>query len=596
MSNYKALTSIEAIQVNTGQFIGDTTTPDHLVEEVIDNMLDEVNEYGKVGSVYFNQQNGSVWVTDDGRGFVIGTMKDPDTNELKDNIELITTKLYSGSKFRLDNEIDYKTQIGMHGVGLTAVNALSDWFIIETRDRNNPINIHSYKFENAILVEKKVYQNEDVGYSTIIGFKPNIKYFDSPLFTVSKFSNRLLLAQCLLNNCQFIINEQKIPQIDIKEYIKAKLDLSKTDDLFHVSHNNKNEHIDIYFTYVPSLEIISHGCANLRECEGTYITNFQTVLKNILKDKIDKKFKNININELLCGLRSFIVLTLPRLKVDSQTKTRMKNDITKSLLSPIIHQIESICNNKKIINIIESNLNKKYSKKIKDVKTFNKRVSSSNKLRDCEIIPGDVLYIVEGDSADGSLKEIKNIKTEASYPLRGKCINVEKASFDKLNTNKEFKELKEAIGPKNNRRYKKIKILADADVDGYHIAVLTILILMKIAEDMIKAGNVSVIIPPLYGVYKGNNKSKYIPVYNVEDLEKYKLQGYNYTRFKGLGEMDPDQLEPIIRANIEYVIKWPETEGQLNDLMAMVINTDIRKILMNEPQCCFEKILQTVLT
>ena len=594
MSNYKALTSIEAIRVNTGQFIGDTSTPDHLVEEVIDNMLDEVNEYGKVGSVYFNTEDRSVWVTDDGRGFVIGNTKDPDTNELKDSIELITTKLYSGSKFRLDGQIDYKSQIGMHGVGLTAVNALSDWFIIETRDRNCPENIHSYKFENAILTEKKIYQNNEANYSTLIGFKPSVQFFDSPLFTTSKFANRLLLAQCLLKDCQFYFNNQQMPNLNIGEYVKAKLNVE--DEIFNINYKySENESIDIYFTYTQSLEIISYGCANLRECEGTYITNFQTVLKNCLKDKIDKKFKNVNPNELLCGLRSYIVLTIPRLKVDSQTKTRMKNDITKILLNPILNKIDSICSNKKILNIIESNLNKKYSKKIKDVKTFNKRVSSSNKLRDCENIPGDVLYIVEGDSADGSLKEIKNIKTEASYPLRGKCINVEKASFEKLSTNKEFKELKEAIGPKSNRRYKKIKILADADVDGYHIAVLTILILMKIAEDMIRNGDVSVIIPPLFGVYKGNNKSKSIPIYTVDDVEKYKLQGYNYTRFKGLGEMDPDQLEPIIRANIEYIIKWPENTDQLNDLMAMVVNTEIRKILMNESQCSFEKILTTIL-
>ena len=594
--DYRALTSIEAVQVNTGQFIGDTSTPDHLVEEVLDNMLDEVNEYGKIGSVFFDTENKSVWITDDGRGFKIGETKDPDTGQLKDSIELIVTKLYSGSKFRINDENDYKTQIGMHGVGLTAVNALSDWFVISTRDRNNLKNIHYYKFENAQLTEKQIFQDENAKYTTMVGFKPSSKYFSSLDFNIQKFAKRLVLAQCLLSDCKFIINNQEIPNINLIDLVKKELNLKSDEQLFELEYKiSEFEKIKIYFTYVNDLDTVSNGIVNLRECEGTYITNFHTILKNILKDKIDKKFKKINSNELLCGLRSYIIMTIPKLIVDSQTKTRMKNDITKLFLQPLQNQLENICSNKSILNIIESVLSRKFSKKNLSVKTFNKRVSSSNKLRDCENIPGDVLYIVEGDSADGSLKEIKNIKCEASYPLKGKCINVEKASFEKLSSNKEFKELKEALGPKNNKKKKKIKILTDADVDGYHIAVLVILILMKIADDMIKSGNVSIIIPPLYGVYKGNNKSKYIPVYKIEELKKYIEKGFNYTRFKGLGEMDPDQLEPVIRSNIEYIVKWPDTEKQLTDLMAMVMNTDIRKILLNVSECSFDKILETVL-
>ena len=590
-TDYKALNSIEAVRVNTGMFIGDTQNPDHLVEEVVDNMLDEVaNKYASVGTIYFDQEQKSVWISDNGRGIKIGQTKDPDTGELKDNVELLVTKLFSGSKFRIDNDIDYNVQIGMHGVGLTAVNALSDWFVFNTRDRIEQNKIHSYQFIDSILKHKEILDGSKFSYSTLVGFKPSKKYFDNVDVTVHRFAARLVLAQCLLENSQFYINEKEIPNITLYDYIKHQLNVESVYEAhYKVSDSLK---ISIYFNYVNNLDTISRGCVNIRECEGTYITNFQTIVKNILKEKIDKKFKNINSNELLCGLRSYIVLTVPKPKFDSQTKTRMTINITKDLLNPIKDKIEQICSNRTILNTIETLLERKYTKKIGTVKTFNKRVSSANKLRDCENIPGEVLYIVEGDSADGSVKDARDIRTEASYPLRGKSINVEKASFEKLNNNKEFKDLKEALGPKNKRRYKKIKILADADVDGYHIAALIILMLSKIADDMIKEGRVSVIVPPLYGAIKGKT---FVPIYNDKLISNYESQKYNIVRFKGLGEMNPDQLEKVIRSNMEYVIKWPDTDQKLNDLMAMVVNTDIRKALMNNPECSFDKILKPLI-
>ncbi|MFW6243115.1 MAG: toprim domain-containing protein [bacterium] len=592
--SYKALNSIDAVRVNTGMFIGDSQTPDHLVEEVLDNMLDEIaNKYATIGTLDYDEKNNAIWISDNGRGIKIGKTRDPDTNELKDNIELLVTKLFSGSKFRIDNEIDYKVQIGMHGVGLVAVNALSDWLVINTRDRIDKSIIHSYQFKDSILMNKIQFTSTDETYSTLVGFSPNNKYFDSNKINLSKFGSRLVLSQCLLPNSKFIINNQEIPNIDISKYIRAKLNVKNDIPLFeaHYEHSD-SEKISIYFTYINSLETDSQGAVNLRECDGTYITNFQTSLKNILKTKIDKKFKNITLNELLCGLRSYIILTVPKLKVDSQTKTRMKINITKNLLTPIKDQLDQICSSKTILETIESILERKYSKKISSVKKFNKRVSSDNKLRDCEKIPGEILYIVEGDSADGSLKEAKDIKTEASYPLKGKAINVEKASFEKLSNNKEFQQLKEALGPKTSRRYKKIKILADADVDGYHIVALTILLLSRIADDMIKSGKVSIIFPPLYGAIK---KNKFISIYDENTLNSYKSQGYKITRFKGLGEMDSDQLEQVIRSGVEYTIKWPRSKESFDNLMLMVTNTEVRKILMNNPDCSFDKILKPLL-
>lgn len=590
--DYTALNSIDAIRINTGMFIGNTETPDHLVEEVLDNMLDEVtNNYATIGTLNI-EDDYSIWISDNGRGIKTEKIKDPDTNELKDGIELLTTKLFSGSKFRIDEKIDYDVQIGMHGVGLVVVNALSEWFVLMTRDRKDKNIVYKYQFENAKLIKKDQFEDTENNFSTLVGFKPSNQYFNSIEINSKRFATRLVLAQCLLSNSKFYINNTSIPNIELEKYVRNVLELKTDDILFELSYeNSKSSKIHIYFTYTNHLDTISHGCVNLRECDGTYLSNFQTTIKNILREKIDKKFKNINLNELLSGLRCYIVLTIPKPKFDSQEKTRMTVNITKSLLTPIKDKLEYICSNKYIINTIESVLNRKFNKKITSNKKFTKRVSSSSKLRDCEKIPGDVLYIVEGESADGSLKEARYVDVEASYPLKGKSINVERASFERLNANKEFQDLKEALGPKEKRRYKKVKILADADVDGYHIVVLTVLMLSKLAEDMIKENRVSVIMPPLFGATKGK---QFIPVYNPDDLEYYRQHKYSITRFKGLGEMNPDQLDSVIRANREYVIKWPKTKENFENLMFMVTNTDIRKKLMNSPECSMDKILETI--
>ena len=147
-------------------------------------------------------------------------------------------------------------------------------------------------------------------------------------------------------------------------------------------------------------------------------------------------------------------------------------------------------------------------------------------------IPGEVLYILEGDSALGTLKQIRDINKEAIFPLKGKVLNVESNSLERISKNKEIQDLLEGLGPKNRRRYNKVKIIADADVDGAHIVVLVLLLLQKYADDLIKSGNVSVVLPPLHGASKGK---KFYPIYTDNQMTKYRSEGYTIQRFKGLG-------------------------------------------------------------
>ena len=295
----------------------------------------------------------------------------------------------------------------------------------------------------------------------------------------------------------------------------------------------------------------------------------------------------------MCGLNLYISLTIPEPKFDSQTKVRMVSNVKKSLIDPLKNQIKWFVSQKEIINTIEDNLNKKFQTTItKKSKKRSKKVSVGNKLRDCILSPGEILYIVEGDSADGTLKIIRNKKTEASFPLKGKILNVETHSLEKIKSNKEIQDLLEALGPINNRRYKKVKILADADSDGLHISTLGILFMQKFGSDMIQNGKVSVILPPLYGATKGK---KYVPIYDHKHVNKYKNQGFKITRFKGLGEMNPDQLKTCIRSNMEYVLTYPDSKEKLNNILSVVTDKEVKRAIMNDERCDYNHILQHVI-
>lgn len=463
--DYVVLDAISAVQNMPGMYIGDDDNPDHLATEIIDNMLDEVaNNYAKNGEVFISEEDGSFWVSDNGRGLMIGLVKDPDTNEMKDSIITLCTKLHSGSKFRIDKKIDYKVQIGMHGVGLVVVNALSDWLVIRIRNKTKK-EITEYVFVEGVHNSTNILEQTDETYSTLIGFKPSEKFFKECTFNIKNIVNRLLLASCIYDKASFSVNGNQIPKIALYNYAHNVLELSKDIKLFQIKKNfSDNESINIFLNYVPKRDSVIIGDVNLRNCDGTYITNIQTMIKSIISENIDRKFRNIDDKEFLTGLRCYVSLTLEKPKFDAQIKSRMKTSI-KDYLSLIEKEFTKILTQDSIMKLLTSMLEQKFTKKLlaSSSNGNNKRISNTNKLRDCSDTPGDVLYIVEGDSADGTLKVIRNKKTEASFPLKGKMLKVDDASFDKIKKNKEVNDLIEAIG--SPRRYKKIKILTDADSD-----------------------------------------------------------------------------------------------------------------------------------
>lgn len=586
--SYTALDTANGIRTTKEMYIGDAKTPDHLATEILDNMLDETsNGYGNSGSITF--QNGECWITDNGRGFHVYQMPIPEGGT-EDSVVVLCTRNHSGSKFE---KKDYKYGIGMHGVGLVVTNALSDWLVIRTRDRENRNKVHNYTFIEFKLSEYKITEEQDdKSWSTIVGFKPTPKYFESVNFDEKGFAQRLLLCQAKIPNCNYYFNGKPIPKFSFDELVRKYLTLPNETNLFKFQNETESGVITGFLTYVNDQNSIILGDVNLRNCSGKYLDYFQKILNELIITKLDKKFKDVSPNLFSLGLRLYISLNMKRAKFDSQTKSRMLLSAS-DIIDSITSQIEWILKRPGIIDTIQSNLELKLNKNITKIKG-NKRnvIDNDSKLRDAEKIPAKTLYILEGESALGTLNMVRNVTTDGIFPLRGKGLNVETATFDKIQNNKEIKWLKQALGSKESRRYSNIKILADADSDGWHIAVLTLLMLQMFASDYLEKGNISIVLPPLYGAQK---KSSWIPIYKHGDVDQYRKQGYIITRFKGLGEMDPEHLDIALQSGMEYQVQVPETEAQKKALISMITDSDIKRRLLSDGRCTFDKLLAEVL-
>jgi len=582
---YTALTDVEGIRTRKHVYIGEGNTPDQLLTEALDNAIDEIsNKLAKTCKVYFDLDNFIIQVEDDGRGLNVYDMENSN-GELIDSVILLCTELHTGAKFDTTN---YKTLFGQNGMGLVIVNALSNYVMIKTRLKNDKTKVYQYIFKNSIFISKEILEDND-NYSTLINFQPNSKYFDLMHIDLQSVVNRLKLAQSQYLTSDFYFNDKQLTKRPMKTYVSELLKVDES-ELNVISMTDDSEQLSIYINYENSQKMNIIGDINLRPCSGTYLTNIQTCIKHILQTKFGYKYKNINPNLFLLGINLYVNVTVNEPKFDSQAKTRTISDIT-YLLNKISSKLTKYFD-KNIMQTIQQNIEHKLHKKLISSNGNNKFIKASNKLCDCTNKYGDVLYIVEGDSAAGPLKRTRNIKTEAIFPLKGKVLNVLKATADKIGKNKELTDLREAIGTENNRRYKYIKILADADSDGRHISVLVLLALQKFAPDMIKQKRVSVMIPPLYAAL---NKKEYIPLFDESLIAQYKNKKYYIERFKGLGQMEADQIKQVLRSGIEYVVEWPDTIEKQNYMNQVILDSDLKRSILNHEQFCFNTILNIVL-
>lgn len=571
---------LEHIQIRPKMYIGSVHTPDHLLQEVIDNSFDEcINGFASTLTLDFVEPS-HIIVTDNGRGIPIHPVTLPG-DEIQESVIVACTKLFSGTKF--DNDA-YESRIGMHGIGLCAVNALSKFMRISVKDRNNKKKIHDYIFNHSQFVEKTIIE-WDTDWSTRVEFIIDEKYFTHSAFTKNRFMTRLNLVKAKFPNINLIVDGHEIDHVSMEDFIRERLEIVDNDiPVVSMKYTDNKHSLEAWITYDPTSYAtpISNGDINLRLCGGLYLTNFATQFANAVKNTLGVEATK---NELLSHFRYYVSLSLPDPSFDSQAKYSSQDDIT-FLLHSAQNQLNAICKHQYIRDTIQNILQKKSLKKAaKKISKKKSRVTADNPLADCLNTPGNILYIMEGESADGTLKSIRDNSTEAIMPISGKIVNVVGKSIDKVVDSKKFKYILEALGVELGKkqqkfRYNKIKLLCDADPDGLHIAVLVVMGLWYFTPQLITSGNVSVILPPLYGAAKGK---QFIPIYDDNEVANYRNQGFSITRFKGIGEMDSSQLEVVIRKKcVEYVITPPGDEKTADSIAQCLSDTQLKRKLCED--------------
>lgn len=591
MDQIKIMGDIPHIRLRPGMYIGSTYSPDHLLDEILDNSLDELIA-GRANTITIDIDNGHAIVTDNGNGIpnhpVIikeGTptvQNDGKTiiigQEVENSIIVACTVLKSGSKF----DAGHGKTIGLHGYGLVAVNALSKTLRISVKDKTNPKLVHDYQFVDAQLVEQTIIEF-DVPWSTRIEFQIDPKYFTVETLNPQKFEQRLQLVSAKYPLAKLYLNNNIIKIKSFDDWTRNLLDLRNDLQLFTVNLNNQQIELKACITYDtdgyhnPDIR----GDINLRMCGGTYLTNITTLFVNAISEEYESFA--LNRNEILSYFRCYASIFIDDPEFDSQSKNNMISNISNLIVS-LKNEFSRIAKTSLVKQTVQYIVDKKVLKKAskKSVK-LNARVSTSNPLKNCLINPGEILYLMEGKSADGTLGKIRNRRTEAILPISGKILNVVKSSVDKALDSKKFTWFREAVGinigkNQSQYRFKQFKMLCDADPDGMHIVVLLILAFWKYAPALIQTGKVSVIIPPLYGVNKGKT---FIPIYHHEDLVKY--QGYDIQRYKGIGEMNPSQLKVVVKDNpIEYIVQPPANKRDEEAIISCVTDTELKRRLCLE--------------
>jgi topoisomerase-4 subunit B len=557
-------------------WIGNTDKANHLLTEVIDNSLDEVSN-GYANEININKIDSVITVTDNGRGIPIHDI------DGQDSIVVLATKMFSSGKFVKD-EHSYKTAIGQNGIGLSAINFMTDFMNITTK--YNKSEYRKYKFINGEFSGFDVLDSKGINYSTCIEFKPSKKYFKQHDINLDEFADRLKLIRSKLDKCIIKVNGIEIEKVDFESYVRSKLNLNNDVEIFKTSFSKNNCDVNIFFTYdMDQKSLLSSkmiGDVNLKPASGSYLSSLGTLISNSGSSSILKSYI-IDKYDLQIRLRAYISLNLIKPEFDSQNKETFVGDVD-FLFSPLQPVIEKIYKSSTYLKDCISKINEyKVIRKIKNqTTTTRKKFSSENPLFECEKLPGNRLFIVEGKSASGTIVSIRNPESEAIFPLQGKIINTINSSLSDVIKNKEVKYLMESLGYDltsqtndiDKLNFKDIIILADADPDGYHIIVLIAICFMMLIPDLIKSGRVKILFPPLYGILDSKNNLSIS--YTTAPPET--KSGETVIRFKGLGEMTPKQLKYVIEYGIYYTLKYPTDIKKI----LSIFDTSVKRKLMND--------------
>ena len=572
----KALKGLEAVRKRPGMYIGSTDTRGlhHLVYEVVDNSIDEVMAGFATRIEVTVNSNGSISVVDDGRGIPTGVPK----GETKSAMELCLTDLHAGGKF---DQNAYKVSGGLHGVGVSVVNALSEW-LVATVKRDGKIHRQSYKYGVPDGPIEVIGETQETG--TTITFLPDKTMFETVVFDFDTLQNRFRNQAFLNTKVTIDFEDARVGKKEVYHYdggVSAFVKfLNKAKTPLHpepiVIQGMKTFNdlkgkpvavdVDIAMQYTDGYSEAVDSFVNTVSTPdgGTHLTGFRTALTKTLNDygKENNLLKDIVLegSDTREGLTAIISIRMPDPQFESQTKEKLGSSVAQNAVSTVVAEklkqyLEENPSVAKTIlaKAVQSYQGREAARKARDAtrrKSLLESTSLPGKLADCsEKDPTKCeLYIVEGESAGGSAKMGRDRAFQAILPIRGKILNVEKARTDKLLDHDEIRNLTIAIGGGIGKefdiskiRYHKIVIMTDADVDGAHIATLLLTLFYRQMRPLVDEGYVYLAMPPLYRVYKGKTQ-KY--AYNDEEMQKYmaEMPGANVSRYKGLGEMNPQQL------------------------------------------------------
>ena len=598
----QVLKGLEAVRKRPAMYIGDVGKRGlhHLINEVVDNSIDEAMAgfCGKI-SVTIHKDN-SMTVLDDGRGIPV----DIHPEMKKPALEVVMTVLHAGGKF---DKNSYKVSGGLHGVGVSVVNALSEWCEVDVfRDEK----VYSQRYLYGIPEAKLAVTGTTKKSGTKTTFLP-----DSTIFTVAEFdyeivSQRLMELAFLNKNLQIELHDEQTGESDsyhskkgIVQFVKY-LDENKTALHPTISLSGEREftEVEIALQYNDSYhENILSYVNNISTIEGGFhVSGFKTALTRALNNYATKNnlLKNEKITlsgeDVREGLTSVISLKVPEPQFEGQTKTKLGNSEIKGIVESLMGEklSEFLEENPSVARkIIEKSLTaaraREAARKARELTRRKSALDGSGlpgKLADCSYTdPAECeLYIVEGDSAGGSAKQGRDRRYQAILPLRGKILNVEKARLDKILANEEIRTIITAFGTGigsdefdiSKIRYHKIIIMTDADVDGSHIRTLLLTFFYRHMTDLINMGYIYIAQPPLYQLKKGKEL-----LYAFDESERESIMkrmggnGVSTQRYKGLGEMNPEQLwkttmDPETRTILKVTLDdAAETEHLFTTLM-----------------------------
>ncbi len=613
-SSITVLEGLEAVRKRPGMYIGSVSRKglNHLIYEIVDNAVDE-HLAGYCSNIFVTlEKDGSATIKDNGRGLPVGMHEKGISAE-----RLVFTTLHAGGKF--DNSA-YKTSGGLHGVGSSVVNALSTYLDIKVSREGYVHHDHYERGIPTIELEDGLLptlgKTRETG--TEVNFLPDPEIFEKTKFSATEVKSRLHETAYLNPNLTIHFSDKRGEEVEeityhepdgIVGFIK---DMNKKCEVIHEPVYFKGESdgitVEVAFQYINEFrENVLGFCNNIYNAEGgTHLTGFKTTFTSVMNSYarelgiLKEKDANFTGADIRNGMTAVVSIKHPAPRFEGQTKTKLDNqDASKAtgkvtgeeLVLYMDRNLETL---KNILACAEKSAKiRKTEEKAKTNLLTKQKYSfdSNGKLANCEKRDPSIceIFIVEGDSAGGSAKTARDRSFQAILPIRGKILNVEKASIDKVLANAEIKTMINAFGcgfsegygndfDIKKLRYDKIIIMADADVDGAHISTLLLTLFYRFMPELIYEGHVYIAMPPLYKAMPARGKEEYL--YDDKALERYRKThkgAFTLQRYKGLGEMDAQQLWETTLNPETRLLKLVEIEDarMASDITEILMGTEV---------------------